>query len=132
MVKRLFLLLILISIIIAPVLVFGSGAKEESDGVTTLKLWTQPNPNSERYWKPVIDEFNSTHDKIQIDWKTIPTGGSSEEIILTAIATGTQPDICTNIFLVFLLNLLKMMLWFLLIRNFLISGISPKKQRWTV
>lgn len=107
MVKRLFLLLILISIIIAPVLVFGSGAKEESDGVTTLKLWTQPNPNSERYWKPVIDEFNSTHDKIQIDWKTIPTGGSSEEIILTAIATGTQPDICTNIFSGFLAQLVE-------------------------
>jgi multiple sugar transport system substrate-binding protein len=89
-----------------PAFVFGEGVSE-GEGETTLELWTQPNVNSERFWKPVIDEFNSTHENIQVDWKTIPTGGSSEEIILTAIATGTQPDICTNIFSGFLAQLVE-------------------------
>ena len=98
--KRFFsvLIIIVMIMIIVPAFVFSAGGKEEAAVVTTLELWTQPNVNSERYWKPIIDEFNSTHENIQIDWKTIPTGGSSEEIILTAIATGTKPDICTNIF----------------------------------
>lgn len=103
--KRIFSLLIIIMIIV-PAFIFAAGEKEGA-GVTTLELWTQPNVNSERYWKPIIDEFNSTHENIQIDWKTIPTGGSSEEIILTAIATGTQPDICTNIFSGFLAQLVE-------------------------
>ncbi len=103
--KRFFSLLIIIMIIV-PSFVFSAGEKEGTE-VTTLELWTQPNVNSERFWKPVIDEFNSTHGNIQVDWKTIPTGGSSEEIILTAIATGTQPDICTNIFSGFLAQLVE-------------------------
>ncbi len=105
--KNLMILIILLfSMFAAPLFVFSAGEKEESK-VTTLELWTQPNVNSERYWKPIIDEFNSTHTDIQVDWKTIPTGGSSEEIILTAIATGTQPDICTNIFSGFLAQLVE-------------------------
>jgi multiple sugar transport system substrate-binding protein len=64
----------------------------------TVKFWTAPNPQQEAYWKGVTDNWNATHPDIQIAWEVIPAGASSEEVLLTAIATGTAPDISTNIF----------------------------------
>lgn len=64
----------------------------------TLTFWTAPNPQQEAFWKALVEQWNKEHPDIQIDWKTIPAAGSSEEAILTAIAAGQAPDICTNIF----------------------------------
>ena len=63
-----------------------------------IVFWTAPNPLQEQFWKPLIEEWNSNHPEAQIDWKTIPAAGSSEEAILTAVAAGSAPDFCTNIF----------------------------------
>jgi multiple sugar transport system substrate-binding protein len=46
----------------------------------------------------VVDRWNAEHPEIQVEWQVIPAGASSEEVLLTAIATGTAPDISTNIF----------------------------------
>ncbi|RKX44873.1 MAG: carbohydrate ABC transporter substrate-binding protein [Thermotogae bacterium] len=67
-------------------------------GAVTLTFWTAPNPNQEAFWKPLVEQWNKEHPDVQIEWKTIPAAGSSEEAILTAIAAGQAPDICTNIF----------------------------------
>jgi len=67
-------------------------------GPAIITFWTAPNPAQETYWKDVVDDFNATHPDIQIEWAVIPAGASSEEVLLTAIATGTAPDISTNIF----------------------------------
>ncbi len=64
----------------------------------TIKFWTAPNPLQEEFWKPLVEEWNAKHPDIQIEWRTIPAARSSEEAILTAIAAGEGPDICTNIF----------------------------------
>ena len=64
----------------------------------TVVFWTAPNPQQDAYWMPVVDRWNATHPDIQIEWQTIPAGASSEEVLLIAIATGTAPDISTNIF----------------------------------
>ena len=66
--------------------------------VVKLTFWTAPNPQQEAFWKGVVDEWNKSHPNIQIDWQVIPAGASSEEALLAAIATGTAPDISTNIF----------------------------------
>ncbi len=66
--------------------------------VVKLNFWTAPNPQQEAFWKGVVDKWNSTHPSIQINWQVIPAGASSEEVLLAAIATGTAPDISTNIF----------------------------------
>ncbi|EKF49158.1 sugar ABC transporter [Thermosipho africanus H17ap60334] len=63
-----------------------------------IVFWTAPNPLQEEFWKPLIEEWNNNHPDVQIDWKTIPAAGSSEEAILTAVAAGSAPDFCTNIF----------------------------------
>ncbi len=65
---------------------------------TTIKLWTAPNPNQNKFWKTLIPEWEKTHPNIKIQWSQIPASGSSEEAILNAIASGKQPDLCTNIF----------------------------------
>ncbi|HNU22929.1 MAG TPA: extracellular solute-binding protein [Mesotoga sp.] len=63
-----------------------------------LVFWTAPNPLQESFWKEVVSEWNQNNPDIQIKWSTIPAAGSSEEAILTSIASGRMPDICTNIF----------------------------------
>ena len=65
---------------------------------TKLVFWTAPNPQQEAFWKEVVAEYESLHPEIDIEWSTIPAAGSSEEAILTAIASGRAPDISTNIF----------------------------------
>jgi len=65
---------------------------------TKLVFWTAPNPQQEAFWKEVVAEYESLHPDIDIEWSTIPAAGSSEEAILTAIASGRAPDISTNIF----------------------------------
>ncbi|ODN30186.1 sugar ABC transporter substrate-binding protein [Fervidobacterium thailandense] len=63
-----------------------------------LKFWTAPNPLQEEFWKAVITEWNKQRPDIQIEVQTIPAAGSSEEAILTAIASGNAPDFSENIF----------------------------------
>lgn len=63
-----------------------------------IVLWTAPNPLQEAFWKELVTEWNSAHPDIQIKWSTIPAAGSSEEAILTSVAAGKSPDVCTNIF----------------------------------
>ncbi|POZ88663.1 MULTISPECIES: extracellular solute-binding protein [Petrotoga] len=65
---------------------------------TKLVFWTAPNPQQEMFWKEVVAEYEALHPEIDIEWSTIPAAGSSEEAILTAIASGRGPDISTNIF----------------------------------
>lgn len=63
-----------------------------------LKFWTAPNPLQEEFWKTVVTEWNKQRPDIQIEVQTIPAAGSSEEAILTAIASGNTPDFSENIF----------------------------------
>src|SRR5690606_5214266 len=74
---------------------------------TTIEFWTAPNPFQEAFWSEVVKEWNSTHPDQQIKWQVIPAGHSSEEVILTALATGTGPDLSTNIFTGFAAQLIE-------------------------
>ncbi|HDY89826.1 MAG TPA: extracellular solute-binding protein [bacterium] len=63
-----------------------------------ITYWTAPSLEVSRFERVMVDEWNYSHPDSPIDWKTIPAGISSEEVLLTAIATRTGPDICANIF----------------------------------
>lgn len=65
---------------------------------TEITLWTAPNPQQETFWKNMLDEWKKINPDIKVNWSVIPATGSSEEAILTSIAAGKGPDICTNIF----------------------------------
>ncbi|MBM7558245.1 ABC transporter substrate-binding protein [Marinitoga litoralis] len=75
---------------------------------TTLVFWTAPNPNQEAFWKKLVAEYEKQNPDIDIEWTTIPAAGSSEEAILSAIASGRTPDICTNIFSGFAAQLIEL------------------------
>lgn len=83
--------LFVVSIILVLLLSVSFAAKE-------IVFWTAPNPLQEEFWKGLVAEWNNNHPDVQIKWSVIPAAGSSEEAILTAIAAGEGPDICTNIF----------------------------------
>jgi len=85
-VKKYLVILILLVMLLTPVL------------AEKLVLWTAPNMYQEQFWKAILEEWKGVHPEIEIEWKTIPASGSSEEAILTAIVTGQAPDLCTNIF----------------------------------
>ena len=63
-----------------------------------ITLWTAPNMYQEQFWKVILEEWKQVRPDIEVEWKTIPASGSSEEAILTAIVTDKAPDLCTNIF----------------------------------
>ena len=73
-------------------------SKVAKDGSRNVVYWTAPSVELSRFEKKVVEEWNSSHPDIPITWNTIPAGVTSEEVILTAIATRTGPDICSNIF----------------------------------
>jgi len=64
----------------------------------TIKLWIAPNETQEGFWKVAVSAWNETGNGMQVEFTTIPASGSSEEAILTAIASGNAPDVSTNIF----------------------------------
>ena len=74
------------------------GSEEKEAGSDGIEYWTAPSLEMSRFEKEVVDKWNSTHKETPIDWKTIPAGNTSEEVILTAIATRTGPDVISNIF----------------------------------
>ena len=63
-----------------------------------IKLWIAPNEVQEAFWKVAVDGWNESGNGMQVEFTTIPASGSSEEAILTAVASGNAPDISTNIF----------------------------------
>ncbi|MCH7887448.1 MAG: extracellular solute-binding protein [Candidatus Marinimicrobia bacterium] len=74
------------------------GSEEKEAGSGGIEYWTAPSIELSRFEKEVVDKWTSTHKETPIDWKTIPAGITSEEVILTAIATRTGPDVISNIF----------------------------------
>ena len=76
------------------ILACASASKDDN----TLIYWTAPNINVAVFDRQIVQEWRQTFPEKPIRWEPIPAGTTSEEVILTAIATGTAPDISTNIF----------------------------------
>lgn len=72
-----------------------------------VDFWTGPAAHKMEAWKKMVDEWNVTHPEIYVEWTAIPAGISSEESILTAIASATAPDIVSGIFIGFAETLAK-------------------------
>jgi len=74
------------------------GSEEKDAGSGGIEYWSAPSIELSKFEKEVVDKWTFTHNETPIDWKTIPAGITSEEVILTAIATGTGPDLLSNVF----------------------------------
>jgi multiple sugar transport system substrate-binding protein len=64
----------------------------------TLTYWSATNAQELEFANKVSAEWNAQHSEIQIKVEPVPSGQSSEEVILAAVASGTTPDIYANIF----------------------------------
>jgi len=87
----------LISIFLCTLLV-SCGSEDNKLRSGGIEYWSAPSIELSRFEKQVVDKWTSSHEETPIDWKTIPAGITSEEVILTSIATRTGPDLLSNIF----------------------------------
>lgn len=87
--------------VIAGITLFLSGCEADENNQKSIKLWIAPNITQEVYWGEVVKEWNNIPGNRKVEFTTIPAAGSSEEAIMNALASGTEPDISTNIFIGF-------------------------------
>lgn len=64
-------------------------------------MWVAPNENEEAFWNKMVTEWNKDATHTPVEFTTIPAANSSEEAIMNALASGTEPDISSNIFIGF-------------------------------
>ena len=69
----------------------------EDSRVVTLTYWPAPNPQEVQLADSLVKEWNKTHPAIRVRMQPIPVSQSTEEVLLAAIAGGTTPDVCSNI-----------------------------------
>lgn len=86
---------------IAGITLFLSGCGPDEKDQTSIKMWVAPNITQEVYWGEIVKEWNSNPANRKVEFTSIPAAGSSEEAIMNALASGTEPDISTNIFIGF-------------------------------
>ena len=67
--------------------------RDESGGPVTLTYWSATNPQEVEFARQVAGEWNRERADVQIVVQPVPTGQSSEEIVLAAVASRTTPDI---------------------------------------
>ncbi len=68
---------------------------------TPIKMWVAPNENEEAFWNTMVKEWNKDPSHTPVEFTTIPAANSSEEAIMNALASGTEPDLSSNIFIGF-------------------------------
>ncbi len=62
-----------------------------------LSYWCAANAQEIALARELVAEWNATHPEAQVDLQPMPSSQSSEEVLLAAIAGGTTPDLCSNI-----------------------------------
>jgi len=70
---------------------------QAGEDVVKLIYWPSSNPQEIALAVNIVDEWNKTHPNIRVDMQPLPASQSSEEVLLTAVAARTTPDICSNI-----------------------------------
>ncbi|MBA3513148.1 MAG: extracellular solute-binding protein [Pyrinomonadaceae bacterium] len=75
-----------------------SSTSVDTGGRATLTYWSATNAQELDFANQVAAEWNVQHPEVQIKVEPVPSGQSSEEVILAAIASGTTPDIYANVF----------------------------------
>ncbi len=67
-------------------------------GKITLTYWSATNAQELDFANQVAAEWNLQHPEVQIKVEPVPSGQSTEEVILAAIASNTTPDIYASVF----------------------------------
>ena len=94
-IKPLILVVVLSSIL--PGCSRRENSSEPSRGIIELTYWPAPNVQEFEVADSIVARWNRTHPGIQVKLQAIPVSQSTEEVLLAAIAGGTTPDVCSNI-----------------------------------
>ena len=70
---------------------------ERERGEKYLTYWPAANQQEIDLAKKIVEKWNIIHPEFPVRMEPIPSGQSSEEVLLAAIAGKTTPDICSNI-----------------------------------
>lgn len=79
-------------------LLAGCAPRRSEKRTDVIRLWVGPNEAEEGFWKVAVARWNALGRGLPVRFTTIPTAGSSEDTVLSALVAGTEPDLCTNIF----------------------------------
>ncbi len=71
-------------------------AEQTKNNQIKLTYWCAPNPREIGLAKELVQKWNAEHPNIFVHLQPIPASQSSEEVLLAAIAGGTTPDVCSN------------------------------------
>jgi multiple sugar transport system substrate-binding protein len=63
----------------------------------TLHYWHSNEPSEVEFARQVAEAYHSSQDRVRVELERIPAAGSSEEVLLAAVLSGTTPDICSNV-----------------------------------
>lgn len=63
-----------------------------------IRFWVAPNDAEESFWKVAVARWNKSGLGMPVRFTTIPTTGSSEDAVLSSLVAGTEPDISSNMF----------------------------------
>ncbi|MDP9057212.1 MAG: ABC transporter substrate-binding protein [Pseudomonadota bacterium] len=75
----------------------GAG-KVPSQRPREIRMWVAPNEAEESFWKVAVAKWNKSGLGMPVSFTTIPTTGSSEDAVLSSLIAGTEPDISSNMF----------------------------------
>jgi multiple sugar transport system substrate-binding protein len=67
-----------------------------ADGSVRINYWCAPNPREIALAKELVELWNQNNPQQKVHLQAIPASQSSEEVLLAAIAGGTTPDVCSN------------------------------------
>ncbi len=65
-------------------------------GKTIITYWCSSNAHEIALARELVEAWNKGDHPVQVKMQPIPASQSSEEVLLAAIAGGTTPDICSN------------------------------------
>ena len=70
--------------------------KREKKSIIELTYWCAAIQQEIDLAESLVKEWNATHDSVKVKLQPLPESKSSEEVLLAAIAGGTTPDLCSN------------------------------------
>lgn len=70
--------------------------KRRERGGIQLTYWCAAIQQEINLAEELVKNWNETHDTVKIKLQPLPESKSSEEVLLAAIAGGTTPDLCSN------------------------------------
>ena len=75
----------------------GDSGGGTGDSSATVDFWSSPNGQELSFHESAAEEFDPENE-ITVEVSPVPEGDSSEQVVLSALASGTEPDVFANVF----------------------------------